>query len=210
MPRNSWVKLQGQSQQLTQHKGTAGGPQHPPSPLCQQLGHSPAVREEIPRLSSSTPPLAPLLSCHWPQCLRGRAQLWSLGPDTALKLPAPHTRGWSASMNPAGSCTWRAAPKHRELEQPFCRPHRCWARSCCNVACTTSLCGMRWRMFLRKLEVLLCSTGAEAGCGKGWWASQRTPLLSPSPLCTPAVYPSQYNEQLSLPSWKGNGKISMP
>lgn len=69
-----------------------------------------------------------------------------------------------------------------------------------------------WRMFLRKLEVLPCFRGAEAGCGKGWWAGQRTCLLSPLLLCwTPLLCtPSQYNGQLSLPSWQGNWNISMP
>lgn len=216
MPNNSRVKAQGDScrDRASSWPGTKaqlGGHSSTPSPRCQQLGPSPAVREEMSRLSSSPPPLARFHWCHCPQM----AQLWSLWDHTKplgcqfQGLGTLHTH-----TNHAGSCTQIAAPKHRELEAALLSTPEMLSKKLLQYSLHNplSLCGMPWTMFLRKLEVLPCFTGAEAGCGKGWWAGQRTCLLSPPLLfwipllCTP----SQYNEQLSLPSWQGNGKISMP
>lgn len=102
-------------------EATASPQPHLPAagpPSCSEGGD---LQAQLQHTSPGSPPLMPLSPVPEGQS----SAVATLGSDTALKLPAPHTRGWSPSMNPAGSCTWTAAPKHRELEQPFCLPHRC-------------------------------------------------------------------------------------
>lgn len=187
-------------------KAQLGGHSISPQPACQQLGLSPAVREEISSLSSSPPPLARFHSCHWLQCLTDTAQPWSLRDQTQLwNCPflrpgaghSPHTHGPRWQLHMDSSTKTQGAGS-----SPSVCPADVEQETVATQLAQPSHCGMQWRMFLRKLEVLPCLTGGEAG--------QRTCLLSPSLLCwTPLLCtPSQYNEQLSLPSWQGNAKLS--
>lgn len=123
----------------------------------------------------------------------------TLRSDTAFKLPIPQTRDWLlfTRMICSGSCTLIVASKPSELEAALLStPQMLSKKTVATQFAQSSHCGMQWGMFLRKLRVLPCFTGVETGCGKGWCASQRTCLLSPSPLCWTPLLSPQYNEQL--------------
>lgn len=126
----------------------------------------------------------------------------ALGLVTAFKLPVPQSRDWLLFTRTicSGSCTSIVASKQSELEATLLSTLQMLSKkTVATQFAQSSCCGMQWGMFLGKLGVLPCFTGAETGCGEGWCASQRTCLQSPPPLCwTPLLCPPpQYNEQLS-------------
>lgn len=110
----------------------------------------------------------------------------ALGSDTAFKLPVPQTGDWLlfTRRRRSGSCTLIVASKQSELGATLLStPQMLSKKTVATWLAQSSRCGMQWGMFLGKLGVLPCFTGVETGCGKGWCTSQRTCLLSPSPLC---------------------------
>lgn len=185
---------------------------------CLRLRRTPAVTE--PRSPGSSPVLLfwvvfllvqPALVPVWAQSCSAAI---ALGSDTAFKPPIPQTRGWLlfTGMTRSGSCVLIVASKQSELEATLLSTLQMLSKKTVAMRLAqASHCGMRWRMFPGKLRVLPCFTGVETGCGKGWCASQRTCLLSPSPRCWTLrlSVPPNIMSSYVIPSWQGNGELAM-
>lgn len=205
-------QLQGQSQQLTQHKGTAGGPQHLPQPHRQQWDPLLQWGRRSPGSAPAHLPWLVFTGATGPSARWTRLSCVTLGSDTASELPAPQPRGWALSTrtNHAGSCTWTAAPKHRELQAALLSTPEMLSKKLLQYSLHNPVSvGCHEECSLESSRSSHISQEQKLAVGR---VGQRTCLLSPSLLCwTPLLCtPSQHNEQLSLPSWQGNGKISMP